>query len=199
MIEEPKISEPKSEGAMRIRRVAAGDFAAIATITNHYIATTSIHFGTEPVAEADLCDSWLKACERYPFVVAEEGGKVLGYAKAGVWRERAAYAWTPEAGVYVRPGSHRRGLGRAMYERLFAIMARQGFRSVIAGVTVPNDASVAMHRSMGFVPQGVIKDAGWKFDRWWDVAFFQKQLATDAAGGVAVRPVSEVENELDAA
>jgi len=180
--------------SVTVRGVRAEDFDAIAAITNHYITSTAIHFGTEPVTAASLRDSWEKTAERYPFVVAEAAGPggtpILGYAKAGVWRERAAYAWTPECGVYVREGTHRRGIGRAMYTRLFDIMSRQGFRSVVAGATLPNEASVRLHESMGFVPQGVIRDAGWKFGRWWSVAFFQKMLA--AGDAVDVRRVSEV-------
>lgn len=183
------------DGPATIRGVRAQDFEAIAGITNVYIERTPIHFGTEPVHGAALREAWERTSERYPFVVAEGvGGVVVGYAKAGVWRERSAYAWTPEAGVYVHPGAHRRGLGRAMYARLFDIMTRQGYRSVVAGVTLPNEASVRLHESVGFVPQGVIADAGWKFGRWWSVAFFQKMLAPGDA--VAVRPVSDVVREI---
>lgn len=171
---------------VRVRRARGEDFEQIATITNHYILTTAIHFATEPVTGAALRDSWVKTAEVYPFVVAEmasagRGAEVVGYAKAGVWRERAAYSWTPECGVYVRDGLQGRGIGRAMYARLFAVMARQGFRSVVAGATLPNEASVRLHESMGFVSAGVVRGAGWKMGRWWDVSFWQKTLREGAA------------------
>ena len=84
-----------------IRPVDAGDFAAIAAITNHYIATTAIHFAYEPVTDAALRDSWQAHRETHPWFVAEDGGRVVGYAKAGIWRERPAYAWTTEIGLYL--------------------------------------------------------------------------------------------------
>jgi phosphinothricin acetyltransferase len=178
-----------------IRQAREDDFDAVAAITNFYIEHTAIHFSAQPVAAADLRGAWLAARERYPFLVARSGGRVLGYAKAGVWRERAAYAWTPECGVYVLHGEHRRGIGRAMYARLFDIMARQGFRSVVAGATLPNEASVRLHLSMGFVAQGVIRQAGWKMGRWWDVAFFQKMLAEGEGDAPELTRVSDVAGE----
>lgn len=179
-----------------IRPVRDDDFSAIAEITNHYIATTAIHFSTDPVAPEALREVWSQARERYPFVVATDGQTILGYAKAGVWRERAAYQWTPECGVYVRTGLHGRGLGRAMYDRLFRTMAAQGFRSVIAGATLPNEASVRMHESIGFVRLGVTRQAGWKMGQWWDVVFWQKMLSATDSAAAPLRRVSDVEAEL---
>jgi len=174
-------------GGVRVRLVRSEDFDAVAAITNHYILSTAIHFGTEAVTAASLRESWTITAEVYPFVVAElvdDSGptSVVGYAKAGVWRDRAAYSWTPECGVYVREGWHARGFGRAMYARLFEVMARQGFRSVVAGMTLPNPPSQRLHESMGFVPAGVIRDGGWKLGRWWDVSFWQKSLREGEAG-----------------
>jgi phosphinothricin acetyltransferase len=188
----PESGVSREGDGVTVRPAREGDFDAIAAITNFYIQHTAIHFGTEPVAADDLRDAWLSTRSRYPFLVAEGAGRVLGYAKAGVWRDRAAYAWTPEAGIYVLHGEHRRGLGRAMYSRLFDIMARQGFHSVVAGATLPNEASVRLHLSMGFVSQGVIRHAGWKMGRWWDVAFFQKMLVEGEQEARALRRVEEV-------
>ncbi|HLL24865.1 MAG TPA: GNAT family N-acetyltransferase [Kofleriaceae bacterium] len=156
-----------------IRPVRDDDFPAIAALTNHYITTTTYHFAYEPLAVEDYRAMWTP---RFPWLVYDEGG-VVAYAKAGTWRDRAAYNWTTEVGVYVRDGLHGRGLGRAIYSALFDELVQRGFRSAIAGITLPNPASVALHEKLGFTSVGVVKDAGFKHDTWCDVGFYQKRLA----------------------
>lgn len=162
--------------AMPIRFAAEADFAAIASITNHYIATTTIHFGYEPVTVDELIAQWNKP--RFPWLVStDDDGVVLGYAKAGSWRDRAAYRDTTELGIYVSDEARGRGLGTALYTELIAEVTRRGFHSAIAGITLPNDASIALHARLGFVSVGTVRDAGWKLERWNDVAFYQLMLA----------------------
>ena len=163
---------------MIVRPADSRDFDAIAAITNHYITTSTIHFGYEPVT-ADALRASVRP--RHPWFVADDDRAVVGYAKAGAWRERAAYDWTTEIGLYVEHTARGRGIGRALYTALLAELARRGFRSVIAGITLPNDASVALHRAFGFVDAGVVREAGYKHGRWNDVAFFQKALVTGDA------------------
>jgi len=167
---------------MRLRTPRDDDFAALAAITNHYIATTAVHFAYEPIAEAELSAQWHRDRERLPWWVAEQGGAVVGYAKAGTWRARAAYCWTTELGLYVAEPERGRGIGRALYAALLDELPRRGFRSAIAGITLPNAASQALHRAFGFVSVGVVEDAGWKHGRWHAVEFWQKRFSTDAAG-----------------
>jgi phosphinothricin acetyltransferase len=169
-------------GAMSIRPPREADFPALAAITNHYIETTAIHFAYEPFAADELRATWLGYRDRYPWLVSEEHGEVVGYAKAGAWRERRAYDWTVEIGLYVADRARGRGCGRMLYGELLAELPRRGFRSAIAGITLPNDASVALHRAFGFVSIGTVRDAGWKLDRWHDVEFWQLRFATDATG-----------------
>ncbi len=164
---------------MSIRPARADDFAAIAAITNHYIATTVIHFGYDPVSADELAAIWQRDRERYPWLVStDEAGGVIGYAKAGTWRERAAYRWTTEVGLYLAADVRGRGLGTALYRELLDDVARRGFRSAIGGITLPNDASVALHHRLGFSSVGIVREAGYKAERWHDVEFFQKKLAT---------------------
>jgi L-amino acid N-acyltransferase YncA len=160
---------------MTIRAAAADDFDAIAAITNHYIATTAIHFGYEPVTAAELLDTWQHKL-RYPWLV-DDTGEVRGYAKGGPWRDRAAYQWTVETGIYVADNVRGGGIGRALYAALIERLAAAGFRSAVAGITMPNDASVRLHERLGFVPVGTFKDAGYKLGTWHDVAWFQRPLA----------------------
>jgi L-amino acid N-acyltransferase YncA len=149
---------------MSIRPARDDDFTAIAAITNHYIETTAIHFAYEQVSAGELAA--YARDERFPWLVVDEG-RVVGYAKAGTWRERAAYRWTTEIGLYLDPEARGRGLGRALYAELLPELARRGFRS---------DASRALHLAVGFESVGVVRDAGFKHERWHDVEFFQKRL-----------------------
>ena len=165
-----------------IRPASASDFGAIAAITNHYIATSAIHFGYDPVSADELAAHWREDAERYPWLVAVEGDAVVGYAKSGAWRTRAAYRWTCEVTVYVARERQRAGIGRALYVDLLARLAAAGFHSAIAGITLPNAASVALHVALGFEAVGVVRDAGWKHERWHDVAFYQRLLVGAFAG-----------------
>lgn len=163
---------------MLIRPVRDADFDALAAITNHYIATTAIHFGYEAVTGDELRAAWK---ERYPWLVADDGA-VLGYAKAGVWRDRAAYQWTCEVGLYVANTARGRGIGTALYRELLDECARRGFRSAVSGITLPNDASIALHQKLGFEHVGTFRDAGWKLGAWHAVDWWQKRFTTDAQG-----------------
>lgn len=168
--------------ASQIRPARADDFEAIAAITNHYITTTSIHFAYEPIAVAELRAMWERYRDRHPWFVTEDASEVLGYAKAGVWRERAAYNWTCEVGLYIADHARGRGIGRALYSRLLDECDRLGFRSVVAGITLPNPASIALHEKLGFERVGTFEDAGWKNGAWHAVEFWQKRLQTGARG-----------------
>ena len=169
--------------AVLIRDAREGDFDAIAAITNHYIATTAIHFGYDAVTAAELRAMWLHHGARFPWLVAASGddeAAVIGYAKAGTWRERAAYQWTCEVGLYLAPDRRGQGTGTRLYTALLDACAARGFRSALGAITLPNPASVALHERLGFAPAGVVREAGYKLDAWHDVGFFQKLLAPAA-------------------
>ncbi len=171
---------------MLIRAARESDFDAVADLINHYIRETSIHFGTEPVTPAELRDAWVSHRHLYPFLVAEVDNRFAGFSKAGSWRERAAYAWTAECTVYIAPGLERRGVGKALYQRLFAILRAQGFETAIGGIALPNEASVLLHESLGFVKVAHVARAGWKFGSFHDLGFWQRDL--DPPSG-APRPI----------
>lgn len=181
---------------MVIRSVRAGDFDAIATLTNHFILGTPIHFGHDPVTADELRVHWERFRDRYPFLVAEADGAFAGYAKAGVWRDRAAYTWTPETGIYIRPELHGRGIGKALYRVLIDTLRAQGFHSAVGGITIPNEASVRLHESLGFVHVGTVKHAGWKFNHWHDAGFWQIVLKDADHRAAPVTPPPDVRVEL---
>jgi len=167
---------------MLIRPVRAEDFAAIAEITNYYIANTAIHFAYEPVTADELRAMWEHHRDRHPWLVAEDRppgstGPVVGFAKSGVWRDRAAYSWTAEVGLYVAPQARGRGLGTALYEELLVEVRMRGFRSAVSGITLPNEASIALHKKFGFDHVGTFADVGWKLGEWHTVDWWQKRFA----------------------
>lgn len=161
-----------------IRSAREADFDTIAAIVNHYIANTAIHFGYEPVTAESLFASW---DARHPWLVIEDRATIVGYAKSNTWRDRAAYQWTCETALYIAHDARGRGFGRALYTMLLAECARRGFHSAVAGVTLPNPSSVALHEHLGFAPVGTFRHAGFKLDAWHDVAWFQKMLSHEVA------------------
>lgn len=157
-----------------LRAATTDDFDAIAAITAHYVATTAIHFAYQPPTADELRAQWEEP--RYPWLVAIEDERVVGYAKAGAWRARDAYRWTAEVGFYLAPDCRGRGLGRALLDALVVELTARGFRSAVGGVTLPNHASVRLMERAGFAPIGVFAAAGWKHDAWHDVGFWQLML-----------------------
>jgi len=117
----------------------------------------------------------------HDWLVLEDGGRVVGYAYAGTFHARAAYRWACEVSVYLEHGFSRRGGGRALYSELLPRLTRRGFRVAIAGMTLPNEGSVGLHRAFGFEPVGTYRRIGFKFGRWHDVAWTQLMLADDDA------------------
>jgi phosphinothricin acetyltransferase len=119
-----------------------------------------------------------RAQRTHAWVVLEDEGRVVGYAYAGPFQARAAYRWSCEVSVYMERGRRRTGGGRALYEALLARLAERGFRTAVAGTTLPNDASVGLHRAMGFEPVGTYRRIGWKHSAWHDVAWVQRTIVT---------------------
>jgi phosphinothricin acetyltransferase len=121
------------------------------------------------------------------WLVAERDGKVVGYAYGGRHRDRAAYDRTVEVSAYIDGSAQRTGLGRRLYTELFARLKDRGFRLLVAGITLPNEASVAIHEALGFEPVGVYKNVGFKNGEWWDVGWWQLDLGEPEHGSAASR------------
>lgn len=159
-----------------IRFARPEDAAEMAAIYAPFVRDTHTSFELEPPDAAEMARRLLQALPAYPWLVWEEGGEVLGYAYAGPHRARAAYQWCTETTVYLRDDARGRGLGKRLYLALLQILERQGFRMAYAGIALPNDASVALHRSAGFQEVGTYAAAGFKLGRWHDVAWFQRRV-----------------------
>ena len=174
----------------RIRPAITEDASAIARITNRYIET-AIHFGYQPETAAELEAQRAAATGRYPWLVAVDAdGGVIGYARGREWRSRDAYRWTTEVGIYLDPAHTGAGVGRALYAALLDELIRAGFHSAVGGITLPNPASVALHRALGFLHVGTVRDAGWKHGAWHDVAFYQRLLQPSATPPAPAATVS---------
>jgi phosphinothricin acetyltransferase len=116
----------------------------------------------------------------FPYLVAERGGEVIGYAYAGPYRTRPAYRFTVENSVYVRPGNLRQGVGQQLMAALLAECTQKGFRQVIAVIgDSANHASIRLHESLGFSLVGTLRNIGFKFDRWYDSVLMQRKLDED--------------------
>jgi L-amino acid N-acyltransferase YncA len=168
----------------------ARDAAACLAIYAPYVEATPISFEEEAPGLETFAGRIRSAQQRHRFLVAEDAGAIAGYAYAGVHRTRAAYRWTTEVAVYVARERHRSGVGRRLYENLFDRLREQNYRLAVAGVTLPNDASVGLHEALGFRKVGVFPRIGWKFGRWHDVGWWSLDLHA---------PADEPPDELTAA
>jgi L-amino acid N-acyltransferase YncA len=170
--------------AMRTRIANADDAAAIVEIYRPAITERATSFEIDVPSAAEMAERIAATLEQFPWLVREDGSGILGYAYATRHRERAAYQWCVEVSAYVREGQHRRGVGRTLYQQLFDLLSAQRFHIAYAGITLPNDASVAFHRAMGFVPVGTYRDIGYKFGKWHDVQWLVRRLVPmqDPAG-----------------
>ena len=161
-----------------VRRAAERDLPHLTEIYNHYVRETPITFDVEPY-RVEQRRAWLakfSARGRHQLFVAEQDGLVLGYAGTTGFRDKRAYDTTVEMTVYCAPDAVGRGLGRLLYAGLFDALRGEDIRSAVAGITLPNDASVALHERFGFTLAGVMHEVGRKFDRYWDVAWYEKRL-----------------------
>lgn len=160
-----------------VRPARAADTAAIAAIYNHYIAATTISFEEQPVAVAEMERRIGGVVESgLPWLVAEKEGRVVGYAHASPWKARAAYRHAAECTVYVASDATGCGAGTALYRALLPELERLGYRTVIGGIALPNEASVRLHERFGFEKVAHFREVGFKHGRWVDVAYWQLML-----------------------
>ena len=168
---------------MRVRQAEASrDASACADIYAPFVLETAVSFEERPPDAAEFAERIKKVTARYPWLVAEDDGRIVGFAYATSHRERAAYRWAVDVAIYIDPGQHGRGIGRALYEALFELLEDQGYRVAVAGIALPNPASVALHEKLGFEPVGVYRQIGFKHGAWHDVAWYQRALASAGSG-----------------
>lgn len=160
----------------KIRDASPADARAIAAIYNHYIEQTVVTFEEELVTAEEMASRIASVTERYPWLVAELDGTVVGYAYATLWQTRASYRHTVESSVYLDADSTGRGIGAELYQALLDRLPALGVHAVVGGATLPNEASAALHEKLGFEAVGTFREVGRKFDRWLDVGYWLRLI-----------------------
>jgi L-amino acid N-acyltransferase YncA len=168
---------------MRIRDAVPQDAAACARVYEPYVRDTAVSFETEAPTAEQMAERIVAAQRAHAWLVAEDEGRVVGYAYAGPFRTREAYRFSCEVSVYLEPGRRRTGTGRALCEALLDRLTALGYRTALGGTTLPNPASEGLLRALGFEPVGVFRHVGWKNDAWHDVAWLQLDLGGDGRPG----------------
>jgi phosphinothricin acetyltransferase len=161
---------------IKVRLSTEADAPGVHAIYAPVVRDTIISFELVPPTVDDMRHRIAKTLPRYPWLVCERDGELLGYAYAGQHSDRAAYQWSADVSVYVSASARRMGVGRALYRSLFALLRIQGYVNAYAGIALPNVASVGLHESVGMTPVGVYHRVGYKFGAWHDVGWWEMAL-----------------------
>ena len=162
-----------------IRNFRTEDVEALVHLYNRYIEETTITFDIEPYTVEHRREHWLSHYQpsgRHRLLVAECDNQVVGYASSSRFRTKAAYNTSVETSIYVDMSFHAKGIGTQLYTALFDVLGAEDVHRAYAGITMPNDVSVVMHKKFGFKQVGLFKEVGRKFGQYWDVAWFEKKI-----------------------
>lgn len=160
----------------RIRPVQVGDAPQIADIYKYYVDNTAITFDMEAPDAVQTAQQIEECTKKYPWLVCEADGHIVGYAYVHQYRTKEAFDWAVECTVYVKNGRQREGIGTALYKALFAILKAMGIKVVYAAILSSNDASIKMHAGCGFSSFAVFKKCGYKLGAWHDVTWMELAL-----------------------
>lgn len=158
---------------MNIRQVKLEDAAQVAEVYNYYIQNTHHTFENEPLSADEMEKRIAATMENHPYLVAEEDGEILGYAFASQFRLREAYEFSAEVSIYVRNEAKQRKIGTQLYVQLFDQLAETDVHAIVAGIALPNDASINFHERLGFEKVAHFKAIGYKLGRWIDVGYWE--------------------------
>lgn len=160
-----------------VRPAVSDDLQSITEIYNHYVRTSPATFDLEPVSLENR-RAWMANYPggRHRLLVSTEGGAITGYATSGKVREKPGYLPSIETTVYVHPEHLGKGIGKGLYAAIFAALTTEDVHRAYAAIVLPNPASIALHESFGFKPAGLFREIGRKFDRYWDVQWFERPL-----------------------
>lgn len=161
-----------------IRHVEPDDLPELLAIYNHYVVNTPVTFDLEPLTLAQR-QEWLDGFSKtgkYRCFVAVRGNHPIGWVCSARLKEKAAYQTSIETSVYLAPGEDGKGLGRRLYQTLFGALSGEDIHRAFGGVTLPNDASVGLHKAVGFQHIGTYNEIGRKFGKFWDVALYLRPM-----------------------
>ena len=156
-----------------IRSVNLSDAAAIRDIYNYYIENTAVSFEEKPVGIGEMEERIRTISAKYPYLVLEEAGEVIGFAYANAWKDRSAYKYSAELSLYLRTDCQGRGMGRILFEKLLEELRTADIHSAVSGIVLPNDRSVALHEKLGFKKIAHFEEIGFKFNKWHDVGYWE--------------------------
>ena len=183
---------------MKIRLSHPSDAAQIADIYAPFCGDSPVSFEIVPPDAVEMAGRIEKISRRFPWLAAESDGLIAGYAYASPHRERAAYRWSADVTVYIHARFRRRGVGRALYSSLFALLRIQGYIKAYAGITVPNAGSTGLHAAMGFELVGIYRDVGYKAGAWHDVSWWALTLQPPAIPPLEPRAFPELAGSPEA-
>ena len=185
---------------IQIRVARESDAAALRDIYAPYVERTAVSFEYEAPDVATFLERIRRVQERYPYLVAESDGALLGYAYAGSFHTRETYSWSAEASIYLRMDCRRMGIGSALYRALESALRAMGVRRLYASIAVPDDPdehltldSVRFHTAMGYHTVGEFHHCGWKFGRWYSTVWMEKVLASDTSAPSPLKPFRELD------
>ena len=158
-----------------IREANSKDAKAIASIYNHYILNSAISFEEKPINEKIIIER-INSNEKNKWWIYESADELLGYAYSTKWKSRSAYRYTVESSIYLKPNNFRNGIGTALYTKLLESLKKEGFRRVLAGISLPNDSSVLFHENFGFKKVGQLESVGYKFKKWIDIGYWELKI-----------------------
>lgn len=166
---------------MNIRCATAADAADCVAIYAPFVRDTVISFEDVAPDIDEMAARIARLTASHGWLVGEENGRVVGFAYAGVFRQRQAWQWVCETSIYLAPAAMGRGLGRQLYAALLSHLTECGYRVAIGCIALPNEASTRLHEAVGFQSMGVFRRVGFKFDTWIDVAWYQAELGSGTA------------------
>ncbi len=167
-----------SNGKVTVRPAAEQDLGQLNDIYNRYVVETHFTFDIEPMT-IEARHEWFGHYDttgRYRVLVGVSDATVIGYASSGRWRPKPAYETSVETSIYLAPDAVGRGIGTKLYEELFKQLQREDLHRAYAGIALPNQASIALHERVGFKRVAHFTEQGRKFDRYWDVGWYEKPL-----------------------
>lgn len=158
-----------------IRQANSGDYHSVASIYNHYILNSHATFELEAITNDEMGSRIEKVQQtfRLPWLVLIDADQIIGYAYATQWKARKAYARTTETSVYLHKDHFGKGYGKTLYTELITQLQSLRYHSIIGGISLPNDASIQLHESLGFKKIGEFEEVGYKFDRWINVGYWE--------------------------
>ncbi len=178
--------------SVKIRLASKKDAPQILEIYSPIVRLTHISFEHDVPDASEIAERIAKTLRQYPWLVCEIDARIAGYAYASAFRSRGAYQWTTETTVYVHEGYQRRGVSRALYSSLLAILREQGYRSAVGVIALPNAASIKAHETLGFQEIGVFRNVGFKAGAWRDTGWWQLDLSPTLERPPAPRSISDL-------